>query len=184
MLYCDSHRPLGFIYVSSTVAIIPLWAGQRKPNWMWKQVRRKVARKHRRRLLLSARICRFPSNRRTSKSGLGSEGVSNCIWPPQPPRGPLLAWAAALKCSIWLHVFITKHGQRWFHFPETFGGNLRNTCRLKIHPQMEPVSRNPQSLPPHVQGCRLHQTPRLCLIQTLENANAATPDLGYCNKFL
>lgn len=120
------------------------------------------------------------------EEGLGSDYVSNydgkhLHMAAVASSGHPLAWAAPLKCSIWLHIFINKHRQWWFPFPESLARILHDLrYRLEIHPQMEPVYINQT----HIHVCRRHQTQLLRLTQTLENANTATPDLGYHNKFL
>lgn len=141
-----------------------------------------------RRLLLHAHIsrllCRFPSKTKAHQSpALGvmkylTMTANICIWLVLLPQGRLLAWAAPLKYSIWLHIFPKKHRQWWFPFPDSLGGILHNLrYRLEIHSQMESVYRNQT----HIHVCRQHQIQLLCLTQTLENANTAAPDLGYRN---
>lgn len=144
-----------------------------------------------RRLLLHAHIsrllCTFPSKTKAHQSpALGvtkylTMTANICIWPLLPPQGRLLAWAAPLKCSIWLHILPNKHKQWWFPFADSLSGIFHDLrYRLEIHSQMESVYRNQT----HIHVCRRHQIPLLCLTQTLENANTAAPDLGYRNKFL
>lgn len=108
------------------------------------QVRRKVARKHRRRLWR-----RFLSNieGRSNLALRAGEYPTITASVAYGCRSPLRT-SAIRKCSIWLHIFISKHWQRWCHFPD-FWWYIHDMDRLEMFPQMEPVYTNIVTLSTH-----------------------------------
>lgn len=106
------------------------------------------------------------------EEGLGSDYISkydgkHLHMAAVASSGHPLAWAAPLKCNIWLHIFINKHRQWWIFYPRKFG---RNRARLAV--QVGNTSTD---------GASLHKpNTHSCMQMTSNTTSASHSDLGKC----